>query len=155
DTSDEWIRSRTGIAQRHVASPGTTTSSLAVEAARKAMRCADVDTVDTVLLATTTPDRLCPATAPTVAAELGLDAVAAYDISAVCSGFLYGLATACGLIAGGIAERVLVIGAETFSGIVDPADRSNAVIFGDGAGAVVVRAGHPAEPGAIGPFDLG
>ncbi|MBD3003749.1 MULTISPECIES: beta-ketoacyl-ACP synthase 3 [unclassified Streptomyces] len=155
DTSDDWIRTRTGITQRHFASPGTTTSSLAAEAAGKAMKCAETDTVDAVLLATTTPDRPCPATAPTVAAKLGLEGVAAYDISAVCSGFLYGLATASGLIAGGIAERVLVIGADVYSTIVDPADRSNAVIFGDGAGAVVVRAGHPGEPGAMGPFDLG
>ncbi|TYB46402.1 beta-ketoacyl-ACP synthase III [Actinomadura chibensis] len=155
DTSDEWIRSRTGIARRHFAHPDTATSDLAAEAAAKALKCADVDSVDALLLATTTPDRPCPATAPTVAAKLGLGTVAAYDVSAVCSGFLYALATASGLIAAGIAERVLVIGAETYSAIVDPADRANAVIFGDGAGAVVLRAGDRAEPGALGPFDLG
>jgi 3-oxoacyl-[acyl-carrier-protein] synthase-3 len=155
DTSDEWIRTRTGISRRHRAAPDTATSDLAVEAAARAMECAGTDSVDVVLLATTTPDRPCPATAPTVAAKLGLGLVAAYDVSAVCSGFLYGLATASGLIAADIAETVLVIGAETYSSLVHPDDRSNAVIFGDGAGAVVLRAGEAGEIGALGPFDLG
>lgn len=155
DTTDAWIRSRTGIGARHRAGPGTATSDLATEAAQKAMKCADVDGVDAVVLATTTPDRPCPATAPTVAANLGLRGVAAHDVSAVCSGFLYALATASGLIAAECAELVLVVGAETYSTIVDPDNRSDAVIFGDGAGAVVVRAGAAHEAGAVGPFDLG
>ncbi|MFF7845708.1 beta-ketoacyl-ACP synthase III [Streptomyces ossamyceticus] len=155
DTSDEWIRTRTGISRRHRAAPGTATSDLAAEAASQAMRCAGMDSVDVVILATTTPDRPCPATAPTIAAKLGLGPVAAYDVSAVCSGFLYGLATASGLIVADLAETVLVIGAETYSSLVHPDDRSNAVLFGDGAGAVVLRSGETGELGALGPFDLG
>ncbi|WP_055527623.1 beta-ketoacyl-ACP synthase III [Streptomyces graminilatus] len=154
DTSDEWIRSRTGIATRHVVDPGTATSDLAVEAGRRALDSAGCE-ADAVVLATTTPDQPCPATAPAVAARLGLGPVAAFDVSAVCSGFLYGLATATGLIASGTAERVLLIAADAFTTIIDPADRGTAVIFADGAGAVVLRAGDPAEPGAIGPVVLG
>lgn len=155
DTSDEWIRSRTGIFQRHVADPGTATSDLAVAAAEKAMKCADLDAPDAIVLATTTPDRPCPATAPTVAAKLGHTGVAAFDVAAVCTGFVYGLAVASGLVAARIADRVLVVGAETYSSIVAPNDRTDAAIFGDGAGAVVLRAGDADEPGAVGPFDLG
>ncbi|MCX4911605.1 beta-ketoacyl-ACP synthase III [Streptomyces sp. NBC_00878] len=155
DSSDEWIRSRTGIGQRYFAARGTSTSDLAVGAGAKALKCSGVSTVDAVLVATTTPDRPCPATAPTVAARLGMTGTAAYDVSAVCTGFVYGLATAAGLISAQIADRVLVIGAETFSTLLDPEDRSTSVIFGDGAGAVVLRSGDPAEPGALGPFDLG
>ncbi|WP_030568399.1 beta-ketoacyl-ACP synthase III [Streptomyces aureocirculatus] len=155
DSSDAWIRSRTGIRQRYFAAPGTATSDLAVGAGAKALKSSGTPVVDAVLLATTTPDRPCPATAPTVAARLGLTGTAAFDVSAVCTGFVYALATAAGLIATGAADRVLVIGAETFSTLLDPGDRSTAVIFGDGAGAVVLRAGDPAEPGALGPFDLG
>ena len=155
DTSDEWIRSRTGIGQRYVAAPGTATSDLAVCAGENALKSSGESMVDAVVVATTTPDRPCPATAPRVAWRLGLVGAAAYDISAVCTGFIYGLATACGLIATGIADRVLVIGAETYSSILNPGDRSTSVIFGDGAAAVTLRAGEPAEPGAIGPFDLG
>ncbi|PSM42629.1 3-oxoacyl-ACP synthase [Streptomyces dioscori] len=155
DSSGEWIRSRTGIEQRYFAEQGTATSDLAVGAGERALKSAGVSTVDTVLVATTTPDRPCPATAPVVAARLGMRGTAAYDVSAVCTGFVYGLATAAGLIAAGVADRVLVIGAETFSTLLDPEDRSTAVIFGDGAGAVVLRSGDPAEPGALGPFDLG
>lgn len=155
DTTDEWIRTRTGIASRRKADRGVATSDLAVAAAERALKCAETDTVDAIVLATTTPDRPCPATAPTVAAKLGLGGVAAFDVAAVCTGFLYALSTASGLIAAGVAERVLVIGAETYSTIVDPSNRSDAVIFGDGAGAVVLRAGRCDEPGAIGPFDLG
>ncbi|WP_457809637.1 thiolase family protein, partial [Clavibacter michiganensis] len=137
DTSDEWIRARTGIAQRYVAEEGTLTSDLAVGAAERALKSARLtpDEIDAVIVATTTPDRPCPATAPTVAARLGTGPVPAFDVSAVCSGFLYGLATGSGLIASGAAERVLVIGAETFSRILNPQDRSTSVIFGDGAGA--------------------
>ncbi|WP_217180048.1 beta-ketoacyl-ACP synthase III [Streptomyces sp. AC495_CC817] len=155
DSSDEWIRTRTGIRQRYVATEGLLTSDLAAGAGALALKSAGLAQVDAVLVATTTPDRPCPATAPTVAEKLGLGQVAAFDVSAVCTGFLYALATASGLIASGTARHVLVIGAETFSRILDPADRATSVIFGDGAGAVVLRAGHPEEPGALGPFALG
>ncbi|MFE9414890.1 beta-ketoacyl-ACP synthase III [Streptomyces griseofuscus] len=155
DTDDTWIRTRTGIRRRHIAGPGQATSDLAVEAGRRALRSAGTGTADTVIVATTTPDRPCPATAPLVATRLGLAGAAAFDVGAVCTGFVYGLATATGLIAAGVAERVLLIGADTYSTIVDPLDRANAIIFGDGAGAVVLRAGEPDEPGAVGHFDLG
>jgi len=155
DSSEEWIRSRTGIEQRYFADRGTATSDLAVAAGEQALKSAGVSTVDAVLVATTTPDRPCPATAPVVAARLGMRGTAAYDVSAVCTGFVYGLATAAGLISARVADRVLLIGAETFSTLLNPEDRSTAVIFGDGAGAVVLRSGDPAEPGALGPFDLG
>ncbi|KUM69467.1 ketoacyl-ACP synthase III [Streptomyces sp. ISL-22] len=155
DTSDEWIRTRTGIRQRFWADPGTATGDLAVEAGARALKSAGVDGVDAVVLATTTPDHPCPGTAPWVAARLGLGPVPAYDVAAVCAGFVYALASAAGLILTGVAERVLVIGAETYSGILDPADRNTAVIFGDGAGAVVLEAGRADEPGALLGFDLG
>lgn len=155
DTSDEWIRTRTGIASRHVVAPGTATSDLALEAGRRALKSSGAGEADAVVLATTTPDQLCPATAPDVAARLGLGSVAAFDVSAVCSGFLYGLAVSAGLIAAGTAQRVLLIGADAFTTIVDPADRGVAVIFADGAGAVLLRAGEPDEPGAVGPVVLG
>ncbi|MEE1800977.1 MULTISPECIES: beta-ketoacyl-ACP synthase III [unclassified Streptomyces] len=155
DTSDEWIRTRTGIRTRHVISPGMATSDLAFEAGRRALESAGDPEVEAVVLATTTPDRLCPATAPEVAARLGLVGVPAFDISAVCAGFLYGLATAAGLIASGTARQVLLIGADAFTTIVDPKDRATAVIFADGAGAVVLRAGRADEPGAVGPVVLG
>jgi 3-oxoacyl-[acyl-carrier-protein] synthase III len=155
DTSDEWIRTRTGIRQRHIAAPGTATSDLATEAGGRALKSAGIDAADAVVVATTTPDRMCPSTAPEVASRLGLGHVAAFDVGAVCSGFVYGLATARGLIAGGIAERVLVVGAEVINRFMNPADRSTSVIFGDGAGAAVLRAGTADEPGALGPFDLG
>ena len=155
DSSDEWIRTRTGIRQRYFATPGMTTSDLAVDAGEQALKSAGISTVDAVIVATTTPDRLCPATAPTVATRLGLGGTAAYDVSAVCTGFLYALAAAVGTIVAGIGERVLVIGAEVFSSILNPADRATSVIFGDGAGAVVLRAGDSEEPGAVGPFALG
>ncbi|MEU3977737.1 beta-ketoacyl-ACP synthase III [Streptomyces bacillaris] len=155
DTSDEWIRTRTGIRTRHFVEPGTATSDLAVAAGAQALGSAGLSTVDTVLLATTTPDRPCPATAPLVAHRLGLSGRPAFDVSAVCTGFLYGLSVAAGLIASGSAEHVLLIGADTFSTIVDPQDRASAVVFGDGAGAVVLRAGAPEEHGALGPVELG
>ncbi|MET8129519.1 beta-ketoacyl-ACP synthase III [Streptomyces sp. NPDC005065] len=155
DTSDEWIRKRTGIAERRVVSPGMAASDLAVEASQRALRSAGASQVDAVVLATTTPDQPCPATAPGVAARLGLRGVPAFDISAVCTGFLYALAAAAGLIATGTADRVLVIASEVYSTILNPNDRSTAVIFGDGAGAVVLRAGTESEPGALGPVVLG
>ncbi len=158
DTSDEWIFTRTGIRQRHVIDPGSATSDLAVEAGSKALKSAalaGVEDVDMVIVATTTPDHPCPATAPDVASRLGLGTVAAFDVAAVCSGFVYGLGIGSAAITGGLAERVLVIGAETFSTILNPQDRTTGVIFGDGAGAVVLRPGTPDEPGAISALDLG
>ena len=155
DTSDQWITSRTGIRERRVVEPGTATSDLATEAGRRALKSAGVDGVDALVLATTTPDHTCPATGPTVADRLGLGTVPAYDVAAVCSGFLYALATAAGLIALGTADRVLVIGAEAFTTIIDPDDRTTAPIFGDGAGAVVLEAGDESQRGALLGFDLG
>lgn len=157
DTSDEWIRKRTGIIRRHVAAAGMATSELAVEAGQRALKSADAGpgTIDAVILATTTPDRPCPATAPEVASRLGLGTIAAFDISAVCTGFIYALAAAAGLISAGVADRVLVIGAEVFTSILNPVDRTTRAIFGDGAGAVVLRVGRADELGAIGPFTLG
>lgn len=155
DTTDEWIRSRTGIGSRHVVDPGMATSHLATEAGRRALASADVPATDAVILATSTPDRSCPATAPEVASNLGMGGGAAFDVGAVCTGFVYALATAAGLIAANVATSVLVIGADVFSTILDPRDRTTRVIFGDGAGAMVVRAGDPDEPGALVAFDLG
>ncbi|MFC4032363.1 beta-ketoacyl-ACP synthase III [Streptomyces polygonati] len=155
DTSDEWIRTRTGIAQRHMVEPGVATSDLAVVAGERALKAAGTDRVDLVVLATTTPDHPCPATAPSVAARLGLAGVASYDVSAVCTGFIYGLYAGAGAIAAGLADSALVIGAETYSSILNPEDRTTSVIFGDGAGAVVLRAGGADEPGALLGFDLG
>lgn len=154
DTSDTWIRSRTGIGQRRIVPSGTATSDLAVDAGAKALKSAGMTHVDALVLATTTPDRRCPGTAPEVAARLGLGPVPAFDVNAVCTGFLYALATAAGLIAAGLSDRVLVIGADTFSSIVDPADRSARAIFGDGAGAVVLAAGPAHSPGVLGTFHL-
>ncbi|MEV4615212.1 beta-ketoacyl-ACP synthase III [Kitasatospora sp. NPDC049258] len=155
DTSDQWIRSRTGIAERRVVEPGTATSDLAVEAGRRALRSAGVDRVDAVVVGTATPDHQCPATGPIVAAGLDLGTIPAFDVGAVCSGFLYALATGSGLIAAGHAERVLVVGAEAFTTIIDPTDRATAPLFGDGAGAVVLRAGDREEPGALLGLHLG
>jgi 3-oxoacyl-[acyl-carrier-protein] synthase III len=155
DTSDEWIRRKTGVVRRHIAIQGMATSELAVEAGQRALKSADLDMVDTLILATTTPDRPCPATAPEVADRLGLGTIAAFDVAAVCSGFIYALANGAGLIAAEIADRVLVIGAEVFSTILNPCDRTTRAIFGDGAGAVVLRAGNVHDMGAIGPFTLG
>ncbi len=155
DTSDEWIRTRTGIVTRHMVSPGTATSDLAVEAGRQALVSSGERVVDALVLATTTPDRSCPATAPEVAHRLGLGDVAAFDIAAVCSGFLYGLAVAAGMVAAGTTRRVLLIAADAFTTIIDPTDRSTAIIFADGAGAVVLRAGSPDEPGAVDGVVLG
>ncbi|MEE1784153.1 ketoacyl-ACP synthase III [Streptomyces sp. SP17BM10] len=154
DTSDAWIRSRTGIRQRYWVR-GESTGDLAVTAGRHALKSAGVDAVDLVVLATTTPDHPCPATAPEVAARLDLGPVAAYDIAAVCSGFVYGLASAAAHIEAGLVDSALVIGAETYSTILDPQDRTTSVIFGDGAGAVVLRAGEAGQCGALLGFDLG
>lgn len=155
DTSDAWIRSRTGIRERRVADTQVTTADLATEAGERALKSAGVREADTVVVATTTPDRILPATAPEVATRLGLSGVTAFDVGAACSGFVYGMATAAGLLATGVADRVLLIGAEALQRFADPNDRSTVVLFGDGAGAVVLRPGTADEPGAIGPFDLG
>lgn len=155
DTSDEWIRTRTGIRTRRWAGPGISTSHLAVDAGSRALRSAGRTAVDALIVATTTPDRLCPATAPEVATRLGLTGIAAFDIAAVCSGFLYALANAAGLISCGAARTVLVIGAETYSTILNRDDRTTAVIFGDGAGAVVLGAATPGTAGEVGPCVLG
>jgi 3-oxoacyl-[acyl-carrier-protein] synthase III len=155
DTTEQWILSRTGIATRRVAPPGVGTGDLAVEAAARALKSAGSGEVQALVLATATPDRPCPALAPEVAARLGLTGIAAFDVAAVCTGFVYALATASGLLAGGLAERALVVGADRFSSLLDPADRGTVPIFGDGAGAVVLRRGEPAEPGAFGAFVLG
>ncbi|MFD6330937.1 beta-ketoacyl-ACP synthase III [Streptomyces niveus] len=155
DTSDEWISTRTGIRERRIADPGTATGDLARAAGEGALKSAGDASVDMVVLATTTPDHRCPATAPDVAQRLGLTGVPAWDLSAVCSGFLYGLACASSFIRAGTAERVLLIGADTYSTILDPADRATRAIFGDGAGAVVLRAGSPAEDGAVSSVNLG
>ncbi|MEY9860804.1 3-oxoacyl-[acyl-carrier-protein] synthase-3 [Catenulispora sp. GAS73] len=155
DTTDEWIRGRTGITARHWIGPGQATSDLAVEAGSRAIESAGGDRPDAVVLATTTPDYPCPATAPEVAWRLGLPSVAAFDVGAVCSGFLYGLAAGAGLISAGFADNVMVIGADTFSTILDPADRSTGVVFGDGAGAVILRSGEETTPGALMALDLG
>ncbi|MFC5911231.1 beta-ketoacyl-ACP synthase III [Streptacidiphilus monticola] len=154
-TSDEWIRTRTGIRKRHMVDPGTSTSDLAVEAGQRALKSAGRDQVDLVVLATATPDYPLPGTAPDVASRLGLDHVPAFDVAAVCAGFVYALATAAGTIGAGLTDRVLVIGAEAFSTILDPTDRGTAILFGDGAGAVVLERGPADAPGALLGFDLG
>jgi 3-oxoacyl-[acyl-carrier-protein] synthase-3 len=141
DTSDEWIVQRTGIRERRVAAQGEYTSDLAIHAAQAALKNAGVDaqSIDLVLVATSTPDRSFPATAVTVQAALGITGGAAFDQQAVCSGFVYGLATADSLLRGGLFKRALVIGAETFSRLIDWKDRTTCVLFGDGAGAVVME----------------
>ncbi|MER5299439.1 beta-ketoacyl-ACP synthase III [Streptomyces lasiicapitis] len=155
DTSDEWIRTRTGMSVRHVVEPGDATSDLAVQAGRRALESAGGGDVDALILATTTPDKQVPPTAPDVATRLGLGTLPAFDLSAACAGFLYGLANAAGLIAAGAARRILLIGADAFTTMVDPDDRATVVLFGDAAGAMVLRAGHAGEPGAVGMPVLG
>lgn len=155
NTTPEWIETRTGIRERRMVTDGMSTGDLAVKAGMKALKSARQDHVDVVIVATTSPERLCPAVAPEVASRLGLGPIAAYDINSACSGFIYGLATAKGLITAGVAESVLLIGSEAFTTLVNPEDRTTRPIFGDGAGAVVLRKGDEDEPGAIGPFDLG
>ncbi|MGX4691115.1 beta-ketoacyl-ACP synthase III [Streptomyces sp. JNUCC 63] len=154
DTSDEWITTRTGIRQRFVVPPGLSTSGLAIEAGARALASAGTDRVDLLVLATSTPDHPCPATAPEVASRLGLGEIPAFDVAAVCTGFVYALATASSMISTGLAGSALVIGADTFSTILAPEDRTTRAIFGDGAGAAVLRAGHEGEPGALLGFDL-
>ena len=149
DTSDEWIVERTGIRQRYIADDSETTSSLATVAARNALDAAGVDAgeIGLIVLATATPDHTFPATATQVQAALGCGGGVAFDVQAVCSGFLYALATADSLLRTGMAGKALVIGAETFSRILDWDDRTTCVLFGDGAGAVVLEAQDVAEDG--------
>jgi 3-oxoacyl-[acyl-carrier-protein] synthase III len=142
DTSDEWITQRTGIRERHIAGEGETTSDMGLNAARAALAAAAVDaqSIDLIVLATSTPDNTFPASAVSVQAGLGITHGAAFDLQAVCSGFVYGLATVDGLLKTGAFKRALVIGSETFSRIVDWKDRTTCVLFGDGAGAIVLEA---------------
>lgn len=150
DTTDEWIRERTGIRSRHLAGEGETTATLATAAARAALADAGIDAseVDLIVLATATPDQTFPATATKVQRALGCRGGPAFDVSAVCSGFLYALATVDAMIRSGGAKCALVIGAETMSRIVDWEDRASCVLFGDGAGAFVMRAEEVEENGA-------
>lgn len=142
DTSDEWIQECTGIRQRHIAAPGERTSDLAVKAAERALAAAGMRgaDLDLIVLATATPDNTFPATATQVQAALGMHQGAAFDVQAVCAGFIYALSVADNMIKGGQARSALVIGAETFSRILDWTDRGTCVLFGDGAGAIVLKA---------------
>lgn len=155
DTSDEWIRSRTGICQRHIAAPGEKTSDLAVAAAKAALDNAGATAadIDMVLVATTTPDLTFPSVATIVQSKLGMTRGFAFDMQAVCSGFIFAMATADNFIKSGQVRSALVIGAETMSRIVDWNDRTTCVLFGDGAGAVVLNAGEgngtPADRGIL------
>lgn len=152
DTSDEWIVERTGIRQRHIAADGEKTSDLSTAAARAALSNAgrEAKDIDLIIVATATPDLTFPATAARVQASLGVHHGAAFDLQAVCSGFVFALATADNFLARGQAKAALVIGAETFSRIVDWDDRSTCVLFGDGAGAVLLEAQDAAKAGERG-----
>jgi 3-oxoacyl-[acyl-carrier-protein] synthase III len=149
DTSDEWVRTRTGIRQRHIADPSQTSSDLGSEAARQAMAAAGVQAadVDLVIVATSTPDYIFPSTACLMQAKLGIKNCAAFDVQAVCSGFVYGLTIADKFIASGQHRCALVVGAEVYSRILDWSDRGTAVLFGDGAGAVILKA--DSKPGVM------
>ena len=147
DTSDAWIQERTGIRQRHIADESQASSDLALEAGRRALDAAGMKAgdIDLIIVATSTPDFIFPSTACLLQAKLGVKGCAAFDVQAVCSGFVYALATADSLIKNGMANKALVVGAEVFSRILDWNDRATAVLFGDGAGAVVLAAGE--QPG--------
>lgn len=147
DTSDEWITERTGIRFRHIASPEETTSTLAMDAAKRALDAAGLEgkDIDLIVLATATPDHTFPATATKVQAAIGMAGGIAFDVAAVCSGFLYALSVADSMLRTGMARKALVIGAETFSRILDWEDRGTCVLFGDGAGAVVLGLETAAE----------
>jgi 3-oxoacyl-[acyl-carrier-protein] synthase-3 len=155
DTSDEWIVERTGIRQRHMAADGEFTSDLATAASKAALASAGLpaEAIDLIVVATATPDQTFPATATRVQAKLGLTSGIAFDVQAVCSGFLYALTVADSMLRGGSARTALVIGAETFSRLMDWEDRGTCVLFGDGAGAVVLRAdsgrGLPSDSGVL------
>lgn len=156
DTTDDWITDRTGIKERHIAAEGELTSDLGVAAARRALEAAEIDAkdIDLIILATSTPDQTFPATAVSIQATLGITQGAAFDIQAVCSGFVYALSTADNFLKSGQHRRALVIGSETFSRILDWEDRTTCVLFGDGAGAVVLEAqrhsGKQEDRGIIG-----
>jgi 3-oxoacyl-[acyl-carrier-protein] synthase-3 len=147
DTSDEWITQRTGIRERRIAAEGETTSEMGIKAAQAALAAASVDaqSIDLILLATSTPDNTFPASAVAIQAGLGINQGAAFDLQAVCSGFVFSLATADSLLRTGAFKRALVIGSETFSRLLDWTDRTTCVLFGDGAGAVVVES--QSQPG--------
>ena len=146
DTSDEWIVTRTGIRERRIGSAGETTSTMGAEAVRRLMAQRGVapDEVDALIVATVTPDMLFPATACLIQDRLGLPRAWGFDLSAACSGFLYAMTTGAQLVASGVHRRVIVVGADLMSSIIDPLDRTTAVLFGDGAGAALLE---PAEPG--------
>ncbi|TNE37210.1 MAG: ketoacyl-ACP synthase III [Alphaproteobacteria bacterium] len=148
DTSDEWIQERTGIRQRHIAAENEKTSDLGEKAARRALKDAGIEAseVDLIVLATATPDRTFPATATRIQARLGITHGAAFDVQAVCTGFIYAMATADNFLKSGQFKTALVIGAETFSRILDWEDRTTCVLFGDGAGAIVLQAEEVENP---------
>jgi 3-oxoacyl-[acyl-carrier-protein] synthase-3 len=149
DTTDEWIFLRTGIRERHIAAKGELTSDLALEAAKNAIASASIEAnqIDLIIVATTTPDKIFPSVATILQRKLGIAGCPAFDVQAVCSGFIYALATADNFIKAGSTKCALVIGAESFSRIVDYTDRSNCILWGDGAGAVILQASH--EQGII------
>ena len=149
DTTDEWIVTRTGIRERHIIADGETTSDMALHASRRAIQAAGIEAraIDMIIVATTTPDRVFPSTACLLQDKLGIASCPAFDIQAVCSGFVYALATADSFIKSGAVKHVLVVGADAMSRITDWSDRSNCILWGDGAGAVVVQASK--EPGII------
>jgi 3-oxoacyl-[acyl-carrier-protein] synthase-3 len=154
DTSDEWITSRTGIKERRIAAPSQAASDLALPAARQALEHAGVEPedLDLVVVATATPDMLFPATGALVADELGARKAAAYDLLAGCTGFVYALSQAYGMVATGLSKKALIVGSEVLSKITNWQDRSTCILFGDGAGAAVLQ---PVESGGIGGFELG
>ena len=151
DTTHEWIVERTGIEARHIAGDGETTATLATEAARRALEAAGVDAkqVGLIVLATATPDQTFPASATLVQTALGIDDCIAFDVAAVCTGFLYALSVADKMVKGGMADHALVIGSETFSRILDWEDRATCVLFGDGAGAVLLKAEESEDRGVL------
>ena len=146
ETSDEWIRSRTGIEQRYLASPNQTSSDLALFAAQNALEMAEVlpSEIDLIIVATTSPDMTFPSTACLLQAKIGADNAAAFDVQAVCSGFVYALTTADAMVRAGQAKKALMVGSEVFSRMLDWKDRTSCVLFGDGAGAVVLEASEEA-----------
>ncbi len=152
DTSDEWIVERTGIRFRHIAGEGETTATLAADACKAALAAAGIEaqSIDLIVLATATPDQTFPASATRVQAMLGIDDCVAFDVAAVCSGFLYAVQVVDSMIRSGVAKRALVIGAETFSRILDWEDRTTCVLFGDGAGAIVLEAQDTVDEGGRG-----
>lgn len=149
DTTDQWIQERTGIKKRHIAAEHESTVDLAEQAARRAIEAADIDpqSIDLIIVATTTPDRVFPSTACLLQERLGLHGCPAFDIQAVCTGFIYAMTVADKFIASGSSRRALVVGAETLSRILDWSDRSTCVLFGDGAGAVIMEASE--DPGIL------